>query len=208
MNDSELETKLKAAREPDLPADYLGSFPQTVLKNLRSSPREGALGERVLRKRAIFRRPWLPRLAWVMATTACILIAFAIGHRRGLVEGHSEQDVLADAKLIRETLAMFPNQVRAIVQDEHGLKLVLADKPDVPDSTPIYVHFCDDNRCSSLVTFSGQEIQIGEQKLTVLSEPDGGIILEGNQFVWSTSKHNLTQNGLKIEAKTLNIAKL
>jgi hypothetical protein len=195
MNDSELDTRLKAAREPSLSPDYQEAFPQTVLKNLRSSPWKptGA-------------RNWgLGRWVWGIATAACILIAFAVGHWRGQIESHSGEDVLANAKLIQETLAMFPNQVRAIVQDGHGLKLMLAERPEVPDSTPIYVRICDGKNCSSLVTFSGQEIQIAGYKLTVLSEADGGIILEGNQFVWSSNQPGYAGRKLKIETKNLGL---
>ena len=115
----------------------------------------------------------------------------------------AENDSLTNVKLIHETLAMFPNRVRAIVQDEHGLNLVLSDSADVPASTPIYVRICDGKHCSSLVTFSGQEIQIAGQKITVLADTRGGIILTGNQFVWSNSERSYAGNHLKIEAKNL-----
>jgi len=201
MNNSELDAKLKAAREPALPTDYRNAFPQTVLKNLRPSPRERAREEK-----GKVRQPWLPRLAWGMATAACILIAFAIGHWHGLAEAKAGKDALANTEFIQETLAMFPNRVRAIVQDERGVNLVLSDQETVPTSTPIYVRICDGKNCSSLVTFSGQEIQIAGQKLTVLSQPDGGIILEGNKFVWSSSERIYAGNHLKIEAKNLGTA--
>ncbi len=193
MNNSELDAKLKAAREPVLPADYREDFPRLVLAGLRSAPRENRRP----------RRLWLPRLAWGMATAACILIAFAIGHWHGLAEAKAGKDALANTKFIQETLAMFPNRVRAIVQDERGVNLVLSDTENVPASTPIYVRICDGKNCSSLVTFSGQEIQIAGQKLTVLSQPDGGIILEGNRFVWSSSEPVYAGRKLKIEAKNL-----
>jgi hypothetical protein len=44
---------------------------------------------------------------------------------------------------------------------------------------------------------------VAGQKLTVLSEADGGIILEGNQFVWSSSEPVYAGRKLKIEAKNL-----
>jgi len=193
MNDAELDKWLKAARGPDLPGDYQADFARTVLRNLRSAPTPGTSS----------RRPWWPRLAWIMATAACILIAFAIGRERGREAGSSAPDVLANVKLIQETLALFPHRVRAIVQDEHGMRLILSDAANVPVSTPIYVRICDSAHCSSLVTFSGQEIQIAGQKLTVLSQPDGGIILEGNQFVWSSTEPVYAGRKLKIEAKNL-----
>jgi hypothetical protein len=112
--------------------------------------------------------------------------------------------LLQNGKMLREVLTLFPNRVRAIVQDERGLQLVLSDQPNVPMSTPLWVKICDGKQCSSLVTFSGQELEIAGQKITVLSDAEGGIILEGNQFVWSSSARNFAQGGLKIEAKRLN----
>lgn len=194
MNNSELDKKLKAAQEPALDADYQADFPRLVLANLRSTPRE----ERPVP------RLWLPRLAWGLATATCIVLAFAIGHWRGHVETASSAGILENAKLIRETMAMFPNQIRAIVQDEHGLKLVLADRADVPDSPPLYVEICDGNRCCSAVTFSGQEIQLAGQKVTVLADAGGGIILEGGQFAWSSATDGKNVHGLKVQAKLLN----
>jgi hypothetical protein len=136
-----------------------------------------------------------------LATAVCVLVAFAAGHWHERMEAN--QDVLANAKLIRETLAMFPNRVRAIVQDEHGMNLLLSDQANVPDSTPIYVRICDGQHCSSLVTFSGQEIQIAGQKITVLSDASGGIILEGNTLVWSSSGTGELGRSLKVQARFL-----
>jgi hypothetical protein len=196
MDNSELERKLKAARGPVLPADYQSNFSQGVLASLRSGPLPPT------RKR----HPWRPRLAWAFATAVCILIAFAAGHWHGRRE--ADRDVLANSKLVQQTLAMFPHRVRAIVQDERGMNLVLSDQEDVPASTPIYVRICDGKNCSSLVTFSGQEIQIAGQKLTVLSDAAGGIILEGNTFVWSSGAQCYALRGLKIEARYLPIGAL
>jgi hypothetical protein len=135
------------------------------------------------------------------------LIAFAIGNWRGQAtkEMAASTDILTNAKVVRETLAMFPNQVRAITQDEHGLNVVLSDSGNVPASTPIYVSICDGKHCASLVTFSGQEIQIAGQKLTVLSDTHGGIILTGNDFAWSSGEKIYAKNNLKIEARNLGM---
>jgi hypothetical protein len=198
MTDSELEKKLKSAREPALDADYLEAFPRLVTASLRSAaPRQVAPES-----------PWLPRLGWGLATAACLFVAFAAGRWSGRAPAETAGDALADVKLVRETLGMFPNRVRAIVRDERGLNLVLSDREDVPASTPIYVRICDGNRCSSLVTFSGQEIQIAGQKLTVLSEADGGIILEGSKFLWSGGKQLYAEKNIKIEARNLGPAEM
>jgi hypothetical protein len=193
MNNPELDSILKKARTPELPGEFWAEFPQQVPRGLNRARTENLQP----------RRNWFPRLAWGFATAICILAAFAIGHWRGQTETKASTDVLANAKVVGETLAMFPNQLRAIVQDERGLNLVLSENQDVPVSTPIYVRICDGKHCSSLVTFSGQEIQVAGQKITVLSDASGGIILEGNKFVWSSTSRDYASSNLKIEAKPL-----
>lgn len=196
MKPPELESILKKARLPEIPGESLAMFPRRIVARLkRNDP-----PDRVTRK-------FSPQLAWAFGLMACIVIAFAIGHWRKPMEpaAIAANDSLMNTKLIRETLALFPNRVRAIVQDEHGLNLVLSDSDDVPTSTPLYVRICDGEHCSSLVTFSGQEIQIAGQKVTVLSDARGGIILTGNQFVWSNTERTYAGNRFKIKAKNLGL---
>jgi hypothetical protein len=193
MNNSELESALKKAQMPARPEAFWEMFPRRVVHRLNRPP----VWDRA-------RRHWLPRLAWGLGMAMCILVAFAIGHWHGRMEKNGAFVLLQNGKMLREVLTLFPNRVRAIVQDERGLQLVLSDQPNVPMSTPLWVKICDGKQCSSLVTFSGQELEIAGQKITVLSDAEGGIILEGNQFVWSSSARNFAQGGLKIEAKRLN----
>jgi len=194
MNKSELDFILKKARTPEPPKEFWEEFPQLVVRGLSQSPANSYRTE----------RNWFPQLAWGFATTICILAAFVVGHWRGRLETKTTMDVLADSKVVQQTLAMFPNQVRAIVQDEHGLNLVLAENNNVPTSTPIYIRVCDGKQCASVVTFSGQEIQIAGQKMTVLSDAQGGIILMGSDFAWSSREPPYVKSDLKIEARNLS----
>ena len=196
MTDHELDHTLRAACIPAPIADDLEDLPRLVFAKLRSAP-----------TRPTTRKIWLPRLVSVGALVClCLLVGFIFGHRREPALATTSASLLENAKLIQETLALFPNQVRAIVQDEHGLKLMLAEQADVPSSPPLYVRICDGQRCSSLVTFSGQEVQIAGQKLTVLADGGGGIILEGNQSAWSSATRSYARSGLKIEARNLGQA--
>lgn len=191
MNRLELESILKKARLPEISAESLEIFPRRIAARLkRNEPSRAA-------------RKYFPHLAWTFGLAACVVVAFAIGHWRGRAETVSSKDILADAKVVRETLAMFPNQVRAIVEDEHGLSLVLSKSDDVPVSPPLYIRICDGKSCSSFVTFSGQEIQTAGKKITVLADGHGGIILTGDQFVWANTGRNSAGNHLKIKAKPL-----
>lgn len=194
MNNPELESILKKARLPDTFPESLEMLPRRVAARLK----RGDPAPRPARRFA-------PHLAWACGLAACAVIAFAAGLWRGRMETGTgaAADPLASVKLIRETLAMFPHQVRAIVQDEDGLKLVLSDSGDVPASPALYVRICDGKHCSSFVTFSGQEIQVAGRTITVLADGRGGIILTGSQFVWSSAGRTDAIDHLKIEARNL-----
>jgi hypothetical protein len=197
MKKFDLDSILKKARLPEISEESLELFPRRIVTRLKHN--ESFVH---LHKKASWR---LPFLAWVLGLAAGVIIISVIGQKYGGTkpEGVSGNDALADVKVIHETLEMFPNRVRAIMQDEHGLNLILSENNDVPASTPIYVRICDGRHCSSLVTFSGQEIQIAGQKMTVLADAHGGIILASSHFVWSNTERTYPGSHLKIEAKNL-----
>jgi len=194
MTDSELDKILKSAPAPGRDEDYWESFPRIVSTRLRSAsvprPTECAV--------------WWQRLAWGGAIAmACLIAGFWLGHWHEQRAIGARYALLQNGKMLGEVLTLFPNRVRAIVQDEHGVQLVLADRPDVPVSTPLWVKICDGQHCAALVTFSGQEIEVAGQKLTVLTSAEGAIILIGDHFAWSSDHPGHTCGSLEIEARRL-----
>ena len=167
----------------------------------------GQIQDRPAEVRSPERAGWLtapaPWLTWGLATAACVLAAFCLGYWHGRT---APGDPLENARLVRETLAMFPHRIQAIVEDEHGLNLVLSDHDDIPSSAPLYVHVCDGRHCSSYLTFSGQEITVAGQKITVLEDAHGGVILAGQAFVWSNAGRTEAGDHWQIQAKKLNLA--
>jgi hypothetical protein len=200
MKQPELDSILRQARLPEISEESFEMFPRRIVTRLKHDEPSTRASQNF--------SPRLPRLVWAFGLAACVVIVFAISQKHGRIkpEAVSPNDALADIKVIRETLSLFPNRVRAIVQDERGLNLVLSDTEDVPASPPLYVSICDGKKCSSLVTFSGQEIQIAGQNVMVLADAHGEIILAGSQFVWSNLERSEAGNHLKIEAKNLGLA--
>jgi hypothetical protein len=145
-------------------------------------------------------------LIWGTALAVCLAIVLATPHWHGERRHTSAENILQNTTFIRETLAMFPNRVRAIVQDEHGLNVILSDQGEIPPSTPFYVHVCDGSHCASYVTFSGQEIQVDGQHISVLADRQGKMILVGENFLWSDKDRIYPDNRWKVEAKNLGSA--
>jgi len=196
MNDAELNRLLKSARVPDRPAAFWEHFPGRVVASIqRVSPASARVSH------------WRPRLAWSLGVAAiCLLVGFAIGHWRAHEETTTADGVLQNARVIAEMMDMFPNRLRAIVQDDQGLHLVLADQPTVPSSSPLWVRVCESDHCLTLVTFSGQQLQIAGQQVTVLSDAKGGVILMGDEFAWASAQPGLAPANLQIQAKPIVLA--
>jgi hypothetical protein len=196
MNNAELDRLLKSARVPERDEDYWNDFPRRVLAEARRSPPQQET-----------RAPrWGLRFAWGLGlATACVVLGFVLGQRQGGETAMAENGLLQNRKVIEEIIAMFPNRVRAVVNDEAGMRILLADA-DLPASTPLWVKVCKGDHCTTLVTFSGQELMVGRQKLTVLEDAKDGVILVGDRFVWASDQPNETPNNLRIQAKPLQMA--
>src|SRR6266567_3593041 len=191
MPDFDLDNILKSNPLPERPADFWEELPKRITtkiewrRNQPGSKRKTPGGGRLL---------W-----WLAGALACVVIGFELGQwRSGRETGRS----LQDQRFINEVLAMFTNQVQAIIQDEKGLQLSLADKPNVPSSAPLWIKVCDAQGCRSIVTFSGQVVQIAGRNVEVLAEAGGGVMLVGDRFFWSTEK-STTQENVQIRVHAL-----
>lgn len=194
MNNAELNRILKAAKAPEPSEEFRAQLPKRVTSRLhwKTAPTE---------KRST---NWLPRFAWTMAGVAvCLVVGFLIGHSRGHDEAVAENGFLQNEKVIKEMLAMFPNRVRAVVQDEHGLNVVLSDKDDVPTSVPLWVKICDGKNCSVVVTFSGQQVRVNNKDWDVLASSKGQVIVTGNDTVWAAGSAQNNSGKYRIEAAQL-----
>lgn len=194
MNDSELEKILMSAGAPERDPGFWEEFPRLITGSIhQQAHRVATLGNPP-------RHRWAGLVWGLSVGTACLLLGFALGNWRGAKPANA---LLQNQKLVREVLTMFPNQVQAIVQDENGLSLSLADEPNVPVSTPLWIKICDGKRCRSVVTFSGQAMQIAGQRVEVLADARGGVMLLGDHFFWS-SREAVLKNRLRIDAQPLS----
>ena len=106
-------------------------------------------------------------------------------------------------KCFREIEPLFPHQLQAIVFDDRGAELVLADAATVPASMPLYIKVCGPNGCRRFVTFSGQQIRVNGDLCDVLLDRQGNILVVGQQLAWSSSNPAGKAGTYQIEARPL-----
>jgi hypothetical protein len=140
-------------------------------------------------------RLWGPWLA-----TAAVVVVLGVGLWMRNRSGQSERDY---ARLYLEIAQMFPNQVRAIVVDGDGVRLELADRANVPPSAPLRVDVCHDRRCQTYITFSGQQIHVGDEPCDVLADGRGHVLVVGGNIVWTSAEPARNADGYHIAAEPL-----
>ncbi|MEY3898127.1 MAG: hypothetical protein RLZZ214_3648 [Verrucomicrobiota bacterium] len=146
-------------------------------------------------------------LLWPLAVAACVLFAW-ISFRpatpgKTLTAAPPAPQEDAAAVILREFSALYPNQVKAIVQDDHGIELTLADKPGVLPGKALVLKICDARNCREIITFSGQNIEVAGHNVTVRTENGGRVILDGGKFLWSSDLKSQPGAAIHIESRCL-----
>jgi hypothetical protein len=193
MTNPELDKLLKSAPGPERPPEFWEALPGRIGAKIhwqQQRPKENV------------NLP--PRFGWglvwgIPGAAVLVLLGFLWGNWHGAGPATA---LLQNEKLIREVLATFPNQVQAIIQDENGLRLALAEEPNVAQSQPLWIKVCAGGVCRSFVTFSGQTVEIGGKPVEALVDARGGVMLVGEHFFWS-SRQGKAESPLRINAEQL-----
>jgi len=222
MNDSQLNELLKSAKVPERPASYWERFPRRVLARIAECSEAKSLSStdssvhsrhalqvedsRDLSWQSVGRAiEWLfsrPVLA-VGLIAVCLLVGVALGFRFGRHSGPAAAQIALAQRYLGEIEALFPNQIEAIVFDDQGPRLILAEQADVPTSQPLYLSICGPRGCQKFVTFSGRQIHFNGEVFEVLLNRQGDVLLIGEQMVWSSSDRSAKAGPFRIEARPL-----
>ena len=195
MNNSELDHLLQSAPTPEREAGYWETFPRSVTVRLGT-------GQSSAFRRPV-RRPSSLLLGGLGFATACVVIGLAIGFWQGRASNLHASQVAGMQKFFREVEALFPNQVRAIILDERGPRLVLSEKADVPASTPLWLKISSPSGSQSVLTFSGQQIPVDGDACDVLIDAGGHVLVVGSKLVWSSAARGLPKTPYHIQAQSL-----
>ena len=204
MKNSELEQILKSAPVPDRPGAYWDQFPQRVMAKtnwLRTRVDAGASQPQT--------KPFWLRHRFRFATVGLglaisgLLLVFVLGSRQGRQLSITEPQLAAARKYFQEIETLFPGQVQAIVFDQQGPHLVLAEHSNVHASSPLYLKVCGPKGCQSYVTFSGQQIRINGETCEVLLDHQDNVLLIGQDWVLSTAQAPAKRARYQVSARPL-----
>jgi hypothetical protein len=184
-DDDKLNELLKSAHMPERSPGYWEAFPKRISTQLENRSRLETAPTRIW---------WAVGFAGMCCLAVLGLGLWLKAHRP------TQPDY---ARLYTEITQMFPNQVRAIVVDGDGVRLDLADRANVPPSAPLRVDVCHDRRCQTYITFSGQQIRVGDEPCDVLADGRGHVLVVGGNIAWTSAEPARNADGYHIAAEPL-----
>jgi hypothetical protein len=194
MNNAELNKLLKSVPAPEREPDFWEQLPKRVTAKIQWSHQRVAAHETP---------PARLRIAWARcALLAGVVLVLPLLFRRDDAPHETFGSFAQVQKCYHEIEIMFPNQVQAIMFNEAGSRIVLAETANVPDSTPIYLKISGPRGRHQVVTFSGQQIRVNGENWEVLTDAAGNVLLVGRNFAWSSGTHDVAGQ-YRIEARAL-----
>jgi hypothetical protein len=207
MKNSELDRLLKSVPAPDHAEGYWDQFPGRVMARIHwiSTHAEGATARSRTR---LFPFPTLRRFAAFGFGLVAIglLLGYALNFWPGRGLSITDSQLATARRYFQEIETLFPNQIQAIVFDHQGPRLVLADQPNVPVSSPLYLSIRGPKGHQDYVTFSGQHIRFNGEQCEVLLDHQGNVLLVGRQWVWSAAQTAAKNARYQIAARLMETA--
>jgi hypothetical protein len=219
MKDTELNDVLKRGAVPERKGDYWEQFPSRVMAEIQQRRRH-ARAESIADALVPARTDGNSRWTWASAfrtvggkptfalgvAVVCLALGLVLGSWRGQHSSGKDAQLAEARKYFHEIEALFPNQLQAIVFDQHGTHLVLAPEANLPVSPPLYLKICGPKGCQRFVTFSGQQIRVNGDVCDVLVDHQGKVLVVGQETLWSDAKAALRSGSYQIEARALEAA--
>ena len=204
MKNSELDQILKSAPVPDRPEAYWDQFPRRVMaKTDKLRTRADAETNHPRTEPFWLRSRFQFATAGLGLAIIGLLLGFVFGFWQGRNLSITGPQLAAARKYFQEIETLFPGQVQAIVFDQQGPHLVLAEHSNVHASSPLYLKVCGPKGCQSYVTFSGQQIRINGETCEVLLDHQDNVLLIGQEWVLSTAQAPAKRARYQVSARPL-----
>jgi hypothetical protein len=88
----------------------------------------------------------------------------------------------------------------AVTFGPEGPRVILSDRPDLPETPGIVVRLCAQDGCRTALTVSGQSVELGTQRLEVLGTARGEVLVTTGNTVWPFDRAALRLSALNLES--------
>jgi len=196
MNDPELDKLLRSAKVPQQTEEQKAEFPADVVRQL-SRPQGRVAAPEVKRPRFSL---WATGFA-----LACLVIGFMVGRfpDKPIASPQAAAKAPDYAKLFKEVAVLFPDRLRGVVVRGGEMELVLADQPERTATNPLLVEICHNGLCRTVITFSGQKLDIDGRSIEVLTGANDRVIVLADNQLWTSQNPSQVVDGLRINAHLL-----
>jgi hypothetical protein len=198
MKDSELNKLLRSVRPPERSPEEKAVFPAAVVRQLSRPPRRSASGGSD--------NAWRFPLLGLGFALACLVIGFLVGRFPNKPVEAPVMAVMAPdyGKLFKEVSSLFPDRLRGVVVRGSEVELLLAEQPERPATNPLLVEICQHGRCRTVLTFSGQKLEVDGHSIEVLTGADDRLIVLADSQVWTSQNPGEVVDGFRINAQFLH----
>lgn len=200
--------------QPENPLD--DDLPPGLLEALRTFPSEqgrpsresddAIITEARTTLSAIHRRRIHTYFWPVLATAACMALAFSLWSRPKAPPVSSNPPPAAEDKyalILREVTSVFPDQVKAIIADGGELRIALADQPLATKQQPVVVELCENLKCTTVITYVGQTVEVGGHIVTIRSDEKGAIVVDTSDAQEAEDPTHKSETGLQIRTRSI-----
>jgi hypothetical protein len=197
MKDADLNKLLRSVPPPERSPEDQAEFPQEVVRHLSRPVYPQAASEKPVPKFPV----------WALGfATACLMVGFMLGRfpDKPAVPPQAAAQPPEYAKLFKEVASLFPDRLRGVVVRNGEMELILADQPELPASNPLLVEICQAGRCRTVITFSGQKLEVDGHFIEVLAGADDRVIVLADNRVWTSQNPKEVVDGFRINAQFLS----
>ena len=178
--------------EPNAPDEE--ALPPSWLEALRALPSEqggpsgktdAAIIAAAAETLAAIRRRRLRQRLWpALAAAACLTCAITLFSRPRITPVSQTIAAAEDkhALILREVSAVFPRQIKAIFPDGSDLQIELADQPLANSAQAVVIEVCERGERMTVITYIGQTVEIGRNRVTVNTDGNGRIVIDCPDF--------------------------
>jgi hypothetical protein len=146
------------------------------------------------------------RAGWLVVGAAAALVC-ALGILLPHVLTERPADLASQRALLKQMEALFPGQLRAIVEHGDDVDVLTEDERGSASDQPLVVTFRSAAKTIRVVSYSGRDVCLtiaGENVcFEMLLTDDGDVILSGKDFLWSRA-NRVQVAGCQVEASPLN----